>query len=88
MQFFALSLIAEIGAALAGFATLAGIIRRDDLDADAIFAIVFNCLIAVVFALVGILFAGAEGSGTHSIRIIAGILLPTANVALARAFNV
>ena len=52
MQFFALPLIAEIGAALAGFATLAGIIRRDELDADAIFGIVFNSLIAVVFAIV------------------------------------
>ena len=88
MQFFALSLIAEIGAALAGFATLAGIIRRDEIDSDAIFAIVFNSLIAVVFALVGILFAGAEGTGTLSIRIIAGALLATATLAIAREVNV
>jgi hypothetical protein len=88
LQFFALPLIAEIGAALAGFATLAGIIRRDELDSDAIFAIVFNSLIAVVFALVGILFAGAEGTGTLSIRIIAGALLPTATLAIAREVNV
>ena len=88
MQFFALSLIAEIGAALAGFATLAGIIRHDEIDADAIFGIVFNSLIAVVFAIVGILIAGAEGTGAQSIRIVAGALLLTDIVALVREVNV
>lgn len=88
MQFFALSLIAEIGAALAGFATLAGVIRHDELDADAIFGTVFNSLIAVFFALIAILFAGAGGTGSQSIRVIAAALLFTSVVAISREVKV
>jgi len=88
MQFFALPLIAEIGAALAGFATLAGVIRHDDLDADAIFAAVFNSLIAVVFALIAILLAGASGSGAQSIRFAGAALLLASLVAISREVSV
>jgi hypothetical protein len=68
LEFSALSLIAEISAALAGFATLAGVVRHDELDADGIFAIVLNCLIAMLFALVAILLVGPTGIGSQALR--------------------
>ena len=46
-----LTAIAEVGAALAGFATLAGILRRDYADRNIAFGVVETSLIAVVFAL-------------------------------------
>jgi hypothetical protein len=46
-----LTTIAEVGAALAGFATLAGILRRDYADRNAAFGVVETSLIAVGFSL-------------------------------------
>jgi hypothetical protein len=88
LEFLALPLIAEIGAALAGFATLVGVIRHDELDADAIFATVFNSLIAVVFAIVAILFLESSETAGQSIRFIAALLLATSVMVISREFNV
>ena len=46
-----LATVAEVGAALAGFATLAGILRRDYADRNRAFGVVETSLIAVVFSL-------------------------------------
>lgn len=88
LEFFALPLIAEIGAALAGFATLAGVIGDNELDADSIFATVFNSLIAVIFAVLAILFLSREGTHSDSIRFLAAALLAASVTAIAREINV
>ena len=88
MEFFVLPLIAEIGAAFAGFATLAGIIRHDELVADAIFSVVLQSLIAVFFALAAILFVGSGGSSSESLRAIAMGLLLASVLAVAREIQV
>jgi len=46
-----LTVIAEVGAALAGFATLAGVLRRGHRDRIVAFGVVETSLIAVAFAL-------------------------------------
>ena len=46
-----LTAVAEVGAALAGFATLAGILRRDYVDRNIAFGVVETSLIAVAFSL-------------------------------------
>lgn len=88
MEFSALSLIAEISAALAGFATLAGVVRHDELDADGIFAIVLNCLIAMLFALIAILLVGPAGIGSQALRPLSAALLLAFVLALWREVNV
>ena len=51
MAFDSLDIFAEVGAALAGFATLAGVLRRDFSDRHIAFGVVELSLIAVVFSL-------------------------------------
>jgi H+/Cl- antiporter ClcA len=46
-----LTIVAEVGAALAGFATLAGVLRRGHRDRVVAFGVVETSLIALVFAL-------------------------------------
>jgi hypothetical protein len=88
LEFFALSLVAEVGAAFAGFATIAGVIGRDDMQADSIFDIVLHCLIAVVFALVAIAVIGTGGFGHQSLRGIALVLLAVSVLGIAREVHV
>jgi len=87
LEFTALPLIAEVGAALAGFATLSGVIRGDVLDSDALFDAVLNSLIAVFFSLLALLFGslGADGLG---LRIVAVALLLTSALSLTRSLRV
>lgn len=51
MQPDSLTIVAEVGAALAGFATLAGVLRRGHRDRIVAFGVVETSLIAVAFAL-------------------------------------
>ena len=57
----AFPLIAEIGATLAGFAAIAGVIRSDPVDRDAAFDIAAYGAMATVFALGAVLLADGEG---------------------------
>lgn len=88
MSFFALPLMAEIAAAFAGFATIAGIIGRDALQADAIFDIVLHSLIALFFALIGILLIGSGAMGYPTFRVLALVLLTVSVLALVREVQV
>ena len=67
MNFVDLPTIAQIGATLAGFAALASVIRGTIYDSDAIFGVVANGVIALVFAL----FALRFGKTPVALRMLA-----------------
>ena len=70
MELDALSSIAEVGAAIAGFATLASFIRRDGIDAEAVFGVVQCSLFAVVFALIPMLMFSDSSSSEAGLRLL------------------
>jgi hypothetical protein len=67
LLFVDLATLAQVGATLAGFATLAGAIRGTAYDSDAIFDIVAFSLVVMVFSLLGQVF----GTTTLGLRTIA-----------------
>jgi len=60
LEFVALTTIAEVGATLAGFATLAGAIRGNAYDIESVYGAVLNGIIALVFALLALRFGGSD----------------------------
>ncbi len=84
MDFVALTTIAEVGAALAGFAALAGVLKSGAFDSDSIFDVVVNSLIALVFSLLALRFGETSGG----VRILATALALASSVALARSLRV
>jgi hypothetical protein len=79
LAFVALETIAEVGVALAGFAALAGAIRGNAIDSEAIFGVVVNGAVALAFSLLALRF----GDSIAGVRILAGILaLVSVSVAL------
>ena len=84
MQFADLSTIAEIGATLAGFATLAAAIRGTTYDADAIFDVVAHSLLALIFALCASTFGSTEGM----LRGLSALLAVSSSLLLARDIRI
>jgi hypothetical protein len=70
LQFVDLSTIAQVGATLAGFATLASAIRGTPYDSDAIFDVVGHSLLALIFALC----ASILGASLGPLRVFAALL--------------
>jgi len=70
LQFVDLSTIAQVGATLAGFATLASAIRGTPYDSDAIFDVVGHSLLALIFALC----ASILGESLGPLRAFAALL--------------
>lgn len=83
MQSEAISTIAEIGATLAGFAAIAGVIRSDPIDRDAAFDIAAYGAMATLFALGAILLA-AESGEIVGLRFMATALFVVSGASAAR----
>ena len=84
MEFVALTTIAEVGVALAGFATLAGAIKSNAFDSDSIFDVVVNSLLAMLFSLLALRF----GSNSDGLRAIAAALAVASAIAVARTVKI
>lgn len=84
MDLLDLSTTAQIGATLAGFATLAGAIRGTVYDSDAIYDVVANSLIALGFSL----FAMKFGATLGGLRVLALALAVAGAVMVARDIRV
>jgi hypothetical protein len=84
VQFVDLSTVAEIGATLAGFATLASAIRGTSYDADAIFDVVANSLVALIFAVLGL----ALGTSHDALRVLGLLLATSSGILLVRDIQV
>ena len=80
MEFVALTTIAEVGAALAGFATLAGAIRGNAYDIESVYGAVLNAIIALVFALLALRFGGSD----VGLRILAAALAVVSSLVVTR----
>jgi hypothetical protein len=84
-----LTTVAEVGAALAGFATLAGILRRDHTDRTAALGVVEMSLIAVGFSLLPALVGNLRiASGLFVVVWTAGAVYATVRHAKGAASTV
>ena len=83
LEFVALTTIAEVGVALAGFATLASAFNRHAFDSEAVFGVVANGSIAMVFSLFALRFGGAD----LGLRVLAVMLAAVAVMLLRRALR-
>lgn len=88
LEFHALSLMAEVGVAVAGFATIAGVIRHDALHADAIYDVVLHSLTAVFFSILVVTLAGSGGLERGTLRLVASALAVVALFSSVRELRV
>ena len=83
MEFQTLPLVAQIGATLAGFAAITGVVRSDPLDLDAAFDIAAYGAITSLFSLAAILFV-VPPHEEISLRLLSGGLAVITAASLAR----
>jgi uncharacterized membrane protein YfcA len=70
MEFVTLTLIAEVGATLAGFATLTSALNKTRDNSTAMWGVVLLSLSAMIFSFLGLRFAGSA----DMIRVLAALL--------------
>jgi hypothetical protein len=87
VQSEAFPIIAEIGATLAGFAAIAGVIRSDPVDRDAAFDIAAYGAMATLFALGAILLTTEPGK-VAGLRFLATALFVVSGASAVRNIGV
>lgn len=70
MEFVNLALIAEVGATLAGFATMTFALNRNRDNSTAMWGVVLLGLLAMIFSFLGLRFADSD----DAIRVLAALL--------------
>ena len=83
MEFVSLALIAEVGATLAGFATMMSALNRNRDNSTAMWGVVLLGLLAMVFSFLGLRFAGSA----NAIRVIAALLFVVSFLVMMHALR-
>ena len=83
MEFVNLALIAEVGATLAGFATMTSALNRNRDNSTAMWGVVLLGLLAMVFSFLGLRFTGSA----DAIRVIAALLFVVSFLVMMHALN-
>ena len=83
MEFVNLALIAEVGATLAGFATMTSALNRNRDNSTAMWGVVLLGLLAMVFSFLGLRFTGSA----DAIRVIAALLFVVSFLVMMHALR-